>query len=931
MPLDTAARALAFSWPLHGWSRSDLLALAAVVVTVVIAVVPPLRQGLLRWLAWLVLRAGLPRRRYARWFARTWGVYENPYLDDKEDLDLRNTYVPLSFRSDEGDRETVSIATDVLTNRDTGNLVIEGAPGSGKTTLLRAYGVGVIQARRDLVWRRRPVVPFLIQLRKLARYQSEQISIADYLVNEILVSSVGMKFNKAQRFLQHALVKDQVLVMLDGLDEVTIDRYQAVHEAVYSFVKDHRPSCPCYRARIVVTCRRQNFIALREEWVPAIANMVCSLAPLRNSEIFSYLNKLRSKFRAISGPEGFIQAVRASGTLDLHRIPLILAMSVGLYARKDYFEIPSSIAKLYQAMIEEMLDRHRFKRDPVGVAVTFQLGDKYRFLREFALHAALGPDGFEEFARAEIFEFARSLAPDLDAVPDSAAFVEEIIQRSGLLSDVGDVGRYVFVHRSIQEFLCAEELSLADDDSFLVDNANDPEWRQVVQFYSARLEQRTANSFLPKLAQRNPELAGYCLAVARVSDDAAVTVLDALAPIDGVRLAALAAATMSSRLSVQEMAIHRLGQVLSSPGSPVSAISGEVDSLLPLLGSLAATNAAQIAGVVPQLIQQIPDDPRLIEPLWRCLTAPGIERLSASHAIVGRLLTLATTLDGFEELARQEPYTRDFLTEEIRRRSYPFRDGLSLDNNLVTLLAWADYLQVTPTEPNRYFDAKAAGRLARVEGDRRRTVTLTPFWPARVICIMVSLAAVIVATILLITDPRQLLNPYGAWTPVIIFGAVLMPFAGFGWIVGPSDDSSRKDADASRVDSEFKRFFRGDESDRHAVTAHFIDMINFFPYWLGMPVILLPPFALAIACAPLLAKSLISYIAISIFGAMLYWMPMFPGFSHGRRYYLYRPSAYIDVYDDPRSRHWLTRTSSSTRSSKRHRRELTLPSSTSAG
>ena len=84
---------------------------------------------------------------------------------------------------------------------------------------------------------------------------------------------------------------------------------------------------------------------------------MCSLAPLRNSEIFGYLDKLRPKFKAAGGPESFMLAVRASGTLDLHRIPLILAMSVGLYARKDYFEIPSSIAELYQKMVRSASSR----------------------------------------------------------------------------------------------------------------------------------------------------------------------------------------------------------------------------------------------------------------------------------------------------------------------------------------------------------------------------------------------------------------------------------------------------------------------------------------------------------------------------------------------------------------------------------------------
>jgi hypothetical protein len=49
----------------------------------------------------------------------------------------------------------------------------------------------------------------------------------------------------------------------------------------------------------------------------------------------------------------------------------------------------------------------------------------------------------------------------------------------------------------IQEFLAVEELRLTGDGSFLLGRADDPEWRQVIQFYSAGLEQRQANAFFP--------------------------------------------------------------------------------------------------------------------------------------------------------------------------------------------------------------------------------------------------------------------------------------------------------------------------------------------------------------------------------------------------------------------------------------------------
>jgi hypothetical protein len=332
----------------HSWSLGDLLALASVVATIVVAVIGPMH----RWLGTSVraglMRAGRTERRYASWFVDKWGQYENPYLADTESLDLRSTYVSLSFRAPDADQETRTVATKVLADPRPGNLIIEGAPGSGKSTLLKAYGVGVLKSQRRTLWLPKSPqdIPFFVQLRKFARdLDRSGGGLAQYLLDEVLVSQAGMVASDASDFLQHVLTEGRAVVMLDGLDEVTVDRHPAVLEAVHKFTTDRNPIQPTHQARLIVTCRRQNFLSLRDEWVPAIAQTVCTLAPLRNSEIFSYLDKLRTKFKTLGGPESFFQAIRASGTLDLHRVPLILAMSVGLYARKDFFEIPNSIAK----------------------------------------------------------------------------------------------------------------------------------------------------------------------------------------------------------------------------------------------------------------------------------------------------------------------------------------------------------------------------------------------------------------------------------------------------------------------------------------------------------------------------------------------------------------------------------------------------------
>ena len=676
--------------------------------------------------------------------------------------------------------------------------------------------------------------------------------------------------------------------------------------AVFDFIGDHNPSRPTYRTRVLLTCRRQNFTSLRDDWVPGFSRQECSLAPLRNSEIYSYLDKIRRVFKSPEGPENFMRAVRASGTLDLLRIPLILAMSVGLYARRDYFEIPASIAELYKAMIREMLDRHSFRRDPGGKALRFQVDDKYRYLREFALYAAKRPGGFDEFAKSDLIQFAARLAPQLNAVREPEGMVGEIIARSGLLTDVSDSFTYVFAHRSIHEFLVAEQLRISPDGGqSLLGEAANPSWRQVIQFYSAGKEQQQIDEFLRRLSAVSPELAAYCLTGAKPSDHVATGVLDALKPVDGSRIPALAAATMSPRLAVQELAVQRLYEVLSIPGNSILSAGADVDGMLPFLNSLVRANDTEIAGLVPRVIAEIPDDPRLVEPLWRCLTVAGIERLPECDAIVRRLLSLVTEPNSLTELTRQPHQEHNFLTSELRWRAYPFTNGIDREHNLVTLLSWAEFLGVTPTDPNRFFQAKTADRLARIEPDLRRTVAISLFWPTRFITGLVVPAGIAITLYVYIKSKKANPQKQSIEAHIIEFGHFVVQFAevaGIGIAI-------------LALYLGVSRLLRRNSRWREVLTAARPEAINGnIIYWIAGtengPVgnfAIWAPLAFVLYTQSATAESIAKYAVAACIATIIFTLTGTQLCSRRHRYYLRRPNVYVDVYDDPRSRLWLGR------------------------
>ena len=267
---------------------------------------------------------------------------------------------------------------------------------------------------------------------------------------------------------------------------------------------------------------------------------------------------------------------------------------------------------------------------------------------------------------------------------------------------VSEAGHYVFAHRSLHEYLVAEELlALPDGEATLLDRATDPEWRQVVLFFAAASGPASRATYSCPRSPLATTLAGHCLAGPMPSDGVAEPILERVAdrrhrppdrtgrrrrPRRGGRCRRWRCAGWSTGCSVVDAQRPRERSTATS-----TACSHCWDAL-------AGRNAARIAALVPQIVAtRVPDDPRLVEPLWRCLTVPGIERTAATRAIVERLLGIAMNTDGFDALKRQEPYTRPFLDESIRDRAYPFKNGLPKTCNLVTLLTWAEYLDALPS------------------------------------------------------------------------------------------------------------------------------------------------------------------------------------------------------------------------------------------
>ncbi len=934
--------------PVDHWLKStldlttDQAGLIVAVLTLVVAVpaiVPPIRS-LLKRTAWrALLMSGITTRNYERWFAARHSKIQNIYLNRIEVLDLAETYVSLSFISSDLHQENRVVATSVLADPEATRIMIVGDPGTGKSTLLNAYGAGILQrkshaSRSDLKSiAQSHETPFLVKLRAFAAHADGPASLARYLTNELLQKQAKVK--GSEDFLQRLLQRRRCLILLDGLDEVSDDRYDAVLRAITEFTTDSDPSFPTGNARAIISCRRQNFLRIQTDWTPVFCRSPYVLAPLRDADILTFLTKRQEEFTLPRTPEAFFASIKASGTINLHRVPLILTISLGLYLQLAAYEIPRSIGKFYEATINELLIRHDFRGDPSGSTNRYNADDKYRFLREFAFAMAIRPDGFEDFGFADIVGFAKDLIPKMSYVQlrDAEDFVREIIDRSGILTRISDEDEYIFAHRSIQEYLIAVQLIRDAEEGvqFLLRRADISDWRQVILFFGA-LDHRHVAGFLTGLAARNLELAGQCLAAAGpVPDDVTEDILAPLASSiltgDSVTtsLAALVSAAGSHKASVRDRAVELLSDVLSSIlGSPdlVSIVGSDSEGALRLLGALAETDSAQIATAVPALLGAVLiDDERAVAILWRCLAAHGMESEAASTAIVSRLISMAMQERGFEELQRQPAYVPPFMTENLRAKVYPFKNGVDSKSNLVTLLGWAEQLGAEVDQPNRFLEVKHGDARAfeSVERDwQRHTLTARPFMAARVICLGGLILATIDAVLFAVTGGGhhgRLLEFSGIWyisvflylAPGVISFFLAAALAQSYWVckslklgfpVNSKIFSQQRDENANPI------VHRIDHSRSVFGANSFFWDFDTLVMGAAAEIVTLP---YAIATISLVTNdSIVTYLIVATLAIWLaFWVPATQLCSRSSVLYLRRPNRHVDMYEDDRSRHWI--------------------------
>ncbi|NEO37962.1 MAG: NACHT domain-containing protein [Moorea sp. SIOASIH] len=428
------------------------------------------------------------------------------------------------------------LAQQLLSQSQSKRVVILGAPGSGKTTLMSYFAVMLAQQNPDVLgldgdtdW-----LPILIRMRDFARHLDK--SLIDYA--RIFAENTMSVKPLPVGFFEHWLSDGRALILLDGLDEVAEEaKRHDVVKRIENFLGQFD------RNRAIITSRpagyRRDFF--RTEEFPHY-----QIQSFDDQKISAFIdNWYNSRFQDQAEAERWKHSLRKA--LDdndritlLARNPLLLTI-IALIHRYQAV-LPKERFELYNCAVKTLLTSWDAKKE-IRNRLIFKYLDLYDLRRlmellAYWIHSQGNSDDNEGGTIINKKDLIAQLSKEIktlkqvqlyQAKEEAEVFVTLIRDRTGLLNEQGQ-DCYAFVHKTFQEYLCAEEINYQAENEYdfgivlnhIREHLHDSHWREVLLLLIAQQKPKNAakairavltnNSNYEQWLHRDLLFAGNCLA-----------------------------------------------------------------------------------------------------------------------------------------------------------------------------------------------------------------------------------------------------------------------------------------------------------------------------------------------------------------------------------------------------------------------------------
>ncbi len=267
-------------------------------------------------------------------------------------------FVPLVLENQIGTQEGFTHAT--LLEAGTRILVL-GDPGSGKSSLLKKVFRESCSNALSTWVTPKTHLPVLVELKNLeVPTESEAESKSEWFLNQIEREVCRTEAYRMNECFQAYSRTAGLLILLDGLDEISSAKYSAVRDAIngLSILLAERGE----NNVVILTTRTQFHLQVRDDFSASFP-VVLSLRPFSPTDIYRFLSRWafpKSTKGALSEISRIYKDLtNRSNVRDMCRNPLVLSMYVAADQASGGGQPPESRVEFYGKVTEELVTRRR--------------------------------------------------------------------------------------------------------------------------------------------------------------------------------------------------------------------------------------------------------------------------------------------------------------------------------------------------------------------------------------------------------------------------------------------------------------------------------------------------------------------------------------------------------------------------------------------
>lgn len=342
------------------------------------------------------------------------------------DVFLHHIYHDLKIQSVASSSSSVCIGDDFVINNQHINNII-GTAGQGKSTILRKLFLETLKVGVK--------IPFFLELRKI-----EQTGILKGLQDVLNSLRLKAELNDVEQLL----ISNNVVLMLDGFDEISFKYRDAI-------LKEITNLNIMYGVQIITTTRPGT--ALCNE--PYILNY--RVLDLELNDILNIIEKLNDNGHGIDLeqlPKIKETITQNSNLISVMRTPILVTLFHVCYPFMDI--IPNNTVEFYSSLFMTLYLRHdkvknfeREKLSPLGHVEAYECFCALTFITMHNNNQDLNHNAFLDYAQRALKIKGKLHACRPEDLISDFLNITCMIQKDGY-------DRYVFIHKSIQEYHAAE-------------------------------------------------------------------------------------------------------------------------------------------------------------------------------------------------------------------------------------------------------------------------------------------------------------------------------------------------------------------------------------------------------------------------------------------------------------------------------------------